>query len=164
VIAVAASASDRAVVAEFFELFKTPWEFYTPGSSASVLLCAQDEVPASNAKLVVIYGGEPNSFDHNRTVSVQSQPVGQSFAHGRFQIPIYGPGLAFENAGLYEVKNGSQTVVRIGYDLFGEVRHLLTVGQPAEHAAIPALDEHIALLRALIVRHPCPLVKILSRV
>ena len=159
-IAVAASASDRAVVAEFFELFKTPWEFYTPENSSSILLCTQDEIPASNAKLVVIYGGGLNTFDRTRTVSVQPQPAGKSFAHGRFQIPIYGPGLAFENTGLYEVKNGSQTIVRVGYDLFGEVRHLLTAGQPAEHAAIPALDEHIALLRGLIVRHAPPLVEI----
>jgi peptidoglycan/xylan/chitin deacetylase (PgdA/CDA1 family) len=50
--------------------------------------------------------------------------------------------------------------VRIGYDLFGEIHTLLTVGQPAANAAIPALDLHIALLRDLIVSHHIPLVEI----
>jgi hypothetical protein len=160
VIAVAASENDRAVAAEFFELFKTPWKFFQPGDSAGVLLCAQGDVPESSAKLVLIYGSGLNSFDRRRAVSVLPQPAGKFFSHGKYQFPVYGPGLAFENAGLYEVKNGSQTVIRIGYDLFGEVRHLLTAGQPAEHAATPALDEHIALLRGLIVRHAAPLVEI----
>ena len=159
-IAVATGENDRAAAAEFFELFKTPWKFFQPGDSAEVLLCTGDEIPASNSKLVLIYGSGLNSFDRTRGISVQPQPAGGIFEHGTYKIPIYGPGLAFENAGLYEVKNGSQTIVRIGYDLFSEVRHLLAAGQPAEHAAIPALDEHIALLRGLVVRHAPPLVEI----
>ena len=41
--------------------------------------------------------------------------------------------------------------MRVGYDLFAEVRTLLTTGQPSANAAIPALELHIALLRDLIV-------------
>lgn len=55
-------------------------------------------------------------------------------------------------------------VIRCGYDLFGEVAFLLTEGQPAEHAAIPTLDRHIALVRRWLVQagievvelHPAP--------
>ena len=51
-------------------------------------------------------------------------------------------------------------LARIGYDLFGEVRTLLTVGQPPENASIPTLELHIALLRDLIVVCGFPLVEI----
>jgi hypothetical protein len=51
-------------------------------------------------------------------------------------------------------------VVRIGYDLFAEVRTLLTTGQPSVNAAIPALELHIALLRDLIVATGVPVAEI----
>jgi hypothetical protein len=41
-------------------------------------------------------------------------------------------------------------LVRIGYDLFKEIRALLSVGQPASNAATPTLDLHIAFLRDVI--------------
>src|SRR5437879_3093337 len=52
-------------------------------------------------------------------------------------------------------------VVRVGFDLFEEVRYLLTRGQPAEFASMPTLDLHISLLRQLIVSCRVPLVEIL---
>ena len=159
-IAVAAPAQDHPVVAEFFELFKTPWEFFQNGNSAKVLLCAQNEIPASDAKLVLIYGSEITSFDRAQPGTMKPQGARTFFARGEKKFPVYGPSLAFENAPLREIKNGSQTVVRLGYDLFSEVRHLLTAGQPMEHAGTPTLDCHIALLRELIVRHAPPLVEI----
>jgi hypothetical protein len=51
-------------------------------------------------------------------------------------------------------------VGRIGYNLFAEVRTLLTAGQPVANAAMPALDLHIALLRDLIVAGGVSLVEI----
>jgi len=47
------------------------------------------------------------------------------------------------------------------YNLFDEVRRLLTDGQPPEHAHIPALDLHIAKLRDQILNAGIPLVEIL---
>lgn len=162
-IAVAASSEDEAVVAEFFELFKTPWEFFKPGCQAEVLLCSQNEMPASDAKLVLIYGSELNTFDRAQSAPVRPQGARKLLSHGGKVFPIYGQSLAFENSSspaLQETKNGSQTIVRIGYDLFSEIRHLLTVGQPLEHADTPTLERHIELLRELIVRHAAPLLEI----
>ena len=51
-------------------------------------------------------------------------------------------------------------VVRIGYDLFHEVRTILTLGQPPANASMPSVDLHIALLRDLIVEWAGPLVEI----
>ncbi len=51
-------------------------------------------------------------------------------------------------------------LARIGYDLFSEVRTLLTVGQPPANANMPALELHIAFLRDLITGCGVPLVEI----
>ena len=51
-------------------------------------------------------------------------------------------------------------VARIGYDLFSEVRTLLTSGQPVANASLPVLDLHIAFLRDLITSCGIPLVEI----
>ena len=55
-IGVQVSEADRAVVGEFFELFKTPWEFCRPGGRYQVLLCCDGDPPSGNAKLVLSYG------------------------------------------------------------------------------------------------------------
>jgi hypothetical protein len=51
-------------------------------------------------------------------------------------------------------------VARIGYDLFSEVRSLLTLGQPGTNAVIPTLELHISILRDLITSCGFPLVEI----
>ena len=61
---------------------------------------------------------------------------------------------------MYQRESRGRDVARIGYDLFAEIRTLLTVGQPAAYASIPTLDLHIALLRDLIVASGAPLVEI----
>jgi len=60
----------------------------------------------------------------------------------------------------YLHESGGKTLARIGYDLFSEVRALLTVGQPAANAGMPALDLHIAFLRDLITGCGIPLAEI----
>jgi hypothetical protein len=51
-------------------------------------------------------------------------------------------------------------VARIGYDLFGEIRALLTAGQPPANALLPAVELHIAFLRDLITGCGVQLVEI----
>ena len=55
---------------------------------------------------------------------------------------------------------GVNVVARIGYDLFDEVRMLLTVGQTAVNAGLPALELHIGFLRDLITNCGIPLTEI----
>src|SRR5439155_14436236 len=90
------------------------------------------------------------------------------------RMPVYGrsvsvssddgaPPLIFEDTGepvACVIREEGRTVVRVGYDLFQEVRFLLTTGQPPAHAGIPALERHIALLRSWIVGCGIPLVEI----
>ena len=60
----------------------------------------------------------------------------------------------------YVDRPGETVPARIGYDLFAEVRTLLTEGQPAANANMPALELHIAFLRDLITGCGVPLVEI----
>ena len=94
---------------------------------------------------------------------------------GDSKIPIYGRiGLLNGRAGGSILKLGhkpvdarthcgARVVWRVGYDLFREVRHLLTKGQPASQASMPALDLHIAFLRHMLRESEVPFVEIPPR-
>ena len=47
----------------------------------------------------------------------------------------------------YLERSEERVLARIGYDLFREIRTLLTTGQPAANAGMPALELHIAFLQ-----------------
>jgi peptidoglycan/xylan/chitin deacetylase (PgdA/CDA1 family) len=49
------------------------------------------------------------------------------------------------------------------YDLFGEIGHLLTVGQPSAYADVPTLDIHIAIFRKLLQLLQVPFVELAPR-
>ena len=174
-IAIVANPSQRHAVSEFFELFKTPWEFYRDGQRYDVVLCTGDSQFEENAaKLVLTYAGRALSSDGQESV----RAILQKKSHRRLsyrgqRIPIYGDCVSFaqktteilvdEDTHLPAVQirtlHGSMRA-RVGYDLFGEIGTLLTKGQPLEHARIPTLELHIALLRDLIVASGAPFVEI----
>jgi hypothetical protein len=173
-IGVIASPADRDVVSEFFELFKTPWEFYRRERQYDVLLCAGDGQFDSGAKLMLYYAGRRVNFDDQQEIQTGEQgkqPCVLSYAG--YRIPIYGDTVTFSEkqsslltiegsqqcAAFLEV-SGDSALARIGYDLFSEIRTLVTAGQPPANATIPALELHIALLRDLITGSGVPLVEI----
>ena len=172
-IGVVANEAEHSTVVEFFELFKTPWEFWRPGSRYDVLLCSNGVVPKNDARLLLFYGSQEQAFERCRGIKTKSVR-GLDFVSFRGErMPIYGNCLLFDDYGnkvvLHNGTNsaaaiatasGAQAVVRLGYDLFEEVHHLLTKGQPAELASIPTLELHISLLRKLIVSHGMTLVEI----
>jgi hypothetical protein len=172
-IGVIADTAQSSVVTEFFELFKTPWEFYREGPYYDGLICCNREPPRSSAKLVLVYGAQPAPFDREKRIEIRSQRSNSIILFEGDRIPIYGNCLAFAGPASHgladetdrasvavEIGGNGQTFVRVGYDLFDEIRHLLTRGQPPVHAAIPALELHIALLRDLITSHAIPLLEI----
>jgi peptidoglycan/xylan/chitin deacetylase (PgdA/CDA1 family) len=174
-IGVIAAASEAAVVVEFFELFKTPWEWYRSGKQYQVLLCVGEGEPFENgAELVLFYAGHRLALDADKVaVATHScEEHGRMLRYKKGCLPIYGGCVTFghDTGPLIDEENGQPaicsqqlrtgTIIRIGYDLFGEVRTLLTVGQPAANAAIPTLDLHVTVLRDLIVSHGVLLVEI----
>jgi len=65
-IGVIADPAEHGVVREFFELFKTPWEFYRRDRQYDVVLCAGDAPFDSAAKLVLFYAGKTLSLTANK--------------------------------------------------------------------------------------------------
>src|SRR4051794_10054261 len=95
-IAVLAKAGQTAIVEEFFELFKTPWEFYQPGGRYDVLLTTTGEIPAPCAALIVVSGSELTSVDAHCGIATGTRSRGVSVDHRGTCLPIYGELLAFE--------------------------------------------------------------------
>ncbi|HTS12549.1 MAG TPA: hypothetical protein VMH00_10560 [Candidatus Limnocylindrales bacterium] len=171
-IGVTADPANREVVCEFFELFKTPWEFCRPGGQYDVLLCEGNREAEATAKLVVHYSGVKLPLDDQRNIRTQQRSAGFLTFQGA-RIPVYGQTITFPSmpAGpLAEEVSGEcaacldessdRLLARVGYDLFSEIRILLTSGQPPANAQFPALDLHIAFLRNLIVGSGISLVEI----
>ncbi|HLW53541.1 MAG TPA: hypothetical protein VKW06_11925 [Candidatus Angelobacter sp.] len=174
-IGVVANPAEHAAVREFFELFKTPWEFYRQNRRYEVLLCAGDgEFQETDVRLILIYSSNEVAFDgkaHIQCASSKGEAPLPSYKGTR--IPIYGACTSVRKKGssdgaegaaclpvLHVRQPGAAALIRVGYDLFREIRVLLTVGQPVANAGIPTLDLHIALLRELIVSGGISLVEI----
>jgi hypothetical protein len=167
-IGVVANGAERSTVAEFFELFKTPWEFWRPGTQYDVLLCSNSMVPENDARLLLLYGSQRQPFEKYRSIKASCAP-GHNFVLFRSErIPIYRNCLLLEglqnevlvHKGTNSVAPDAQLVIRVGFDLFEEVHYLLTKGQPPQFANVPTLELHISLLRELIVGNGAPLVEI----
>ncbi len=174
-IGVIANPSEHAVVREFFELFKTPWEFCRSDRQYEVLLCAgSGKFPEDTAKLVLIYAGQKLPCDVEDEIQVASQRKGtRVLSYKGTRIPIYGDSITFREKGTGDLvdeeyqqsaihldQSKGRVLARIGYDLFREVRALLTEGQPAVNASVPALELHIAVVRDLIIASGVSLVEI----
>lgn len=173
-IGVLADPAQQEIVREFFELFKTPWEFYQSNREYDVVLCSGGGQVDARARLVLFYAGKKTQFDDERKIPIggqRSEPC--ILKYHASQLPLYGQSISFlEKAAALLTDEASrdcvafldesrdQFLARIGYDLFEEVRILLSVGQPPTNAAIPALELHIGLLRNLITGSGVPLVEI----
>lgn len=173
-IGVIASPSEYPVIREFFELFKTPWEFYREEKRYKVVLCSRDgNANSIDADLILTYANTGISRDADAQIGIASHRAGGVLTYKGFRIPIYGDLASFcdgdratladeefHEAALHRRQDANWTALRIGYDLFAEIETLLTLGQPAKHAGIPTLDLHIELLRDLIVSSGLPLIEI----
>ncbi len=171
-IGVVAEESELVAASEFFELFKSPWEPYRPGRHYEILLSSSNRIPDNDAALVVIYSSQEDASADRQVARSARGPKLIRICGER--IPIYGSYLVRDTT-VDELlfhrtqrsvlrpwkRGGHQTVVRVGFDLFEEIRYLLTVGQPPEFAATPTLEVHITFLRDLIIRHGLSFVEIL---
>src|SRR5277367_640201 len=95
-IGVIGNPADRDVICEFFELFKTPWEFYRPELEYDVLLCAGDGEFDAKAKLLMLYYGRRTRFDDREQIQ-PGRPGKQSciLSYQKYRIPIYGDSVTF---------------------------------------------------------------------
>jgi len=163
-IAVIPKTNQSAVVEEFFQLFKTPWEFYREGQSYEVVVATAGEIPNTETRLLILYGADTKNYDSQAKLTVFSKVPHANLTYQGTLVPIYGDTLTFEPtagsepcvltssgiAGLKMYSTGT-IVLRIGYDLFHEIGLLLNAGQPVEKASIPTLEIHIKMLRNWIL-------------
>jgi peptidoglycan/xylan/chitin deacetylase (PgdA/CDA1 family) len=172
-IGILCDESERDIVREFFELFKTPWEFCIPGRCYPVVISTLNQVPGVNAKLLIIFSSEPTEFDDLWGISVESAVSEHLIGRGGVRLPIYGKlsRLCGRGEPMLYGQIHSETVVvglsepngktmRVGYDLFREAAFLLSEGQPVENALVPTLEAHISLLRAWTIEAGIPVVEI----
>ena len=159
-IGVAAPSDERDIVSEFFELFKTPWEFYRTGVLYDVALCTSADSGCTASRLLVVLGGSATQFDVEARRTTRSRPPGFIVSDEGKRVPIYQQMATFpgctnsvltdeatgEPVAVFE-QSGEVTTLRVGYNLFAEARFLLTVGQPIGNAGIATLEMHIELLR-----------------
>lgn len=165
-IGVISDTSEKEIANEFFELFKTPWEFYQEGRDYDVVLCSEQSVNISEvvAKLIVIYCSKKTSFDSLCGINLESEKHKALLQYADKIFPTYGNISTFadikkplliikesnEVAGM-EISLKNKKVVRIGFDLFQEINSLLSSGQTVEYSLIPTLEIHISMLREWIV-------------
>src|SRR5215471_12823094 len=89
-IGVIANSSQHSTVREFFELFKTPWEFYCSDRDYEILVCTNGAaVPKCSAKLVVVYGSRELPIDAAQHVQVTASAVSSMLEGEGMRIPIY---------------------------------------------------------------------------
>jgi hypothetical protein len=173
-IGVLCKESEKEVAREFFELFKTPWEFFDEGQSYEVILCTRDNANSElKAKLIIICSSTSIQFDDGRDVSLSKVTSNQLIDVSGIKLPIYGNLARFHCQGtplIYDQNDSAPVVVefiephgkilRVGYDLFHEIAFLLSEGQPTDKAQIPTLESHIALLREWIIDAGVPVVEV----
>jgi len=165
-IGVIAQTEEFELVREFFELFKTPWEWYRPDEPYDVVLVAGENATRRDyqAKILVLYGSQETAFDKHLSFECTTTPRPLLLSYKNDSLPLYGKSCTIQADGVSFLEDKSsleavgilnqarnQRVARVGYDLFREMEALFRDGQPTEHARVPTLETHIAVLRDLIV-------------
>ena len=171
-IGVLSREHQKAAVEEFFELFKTPWERCQEDKTYDVVITTIPDASTPPTKLVIVFGSEATSFDSSNGVKIISRDKKIDIDWEGAKIPIYGELATFKEpskpflsndrgntAGLV-IQCPDSRILRIGYDLFDEIDHLLRCGQPAGKARVPTLELHIAMLRQWILGSGIPLIEI----
>lgn len=172
-IGVIAKSSQQPTVKEFFQLFKVQWEYYNKDTSYDVVIITDDSVDLPSARLIIVFSAKRTLFDTENDIHLFSGNGVLLLDDGRSNFPIYRKLLIFQPSGkpFITVKDkedivglafvhADKRILRIGYDLFDEVEHILNTGQKIEYAQIPTVDIHIALLRSWILESGLPLLEI----
>ena len=159
-IGVLSRADEAEVIAEFFQLFKTPWEPFQAGRSYDVVFSTGDDILQVKARLLILFGSQSKRDDSRRMIAARPVSGEVLVRHGENEVPIYTGALVFDGSTTWKpclessngtvgvkAESGDGVILRVGYDLFREVKWLLSSGQPVEHAHLPTLELHIMMLR-----------------
>ena len=160
-------------VEEFFELFKTPWEFFRSGVRYDVIFTNGGNLDL-DCRLMVQFGSDSKTSDRILGLETEDRTTnGELGTDGTF-VPIYNELLTFScsdkgmpilhsRTGPVAIKyfQDERVVIRVGYDPFAELRFLLSVGQPTEKANVATLDFHVEIIRKWMIEAGVPFLEIL---
>jgi hypothetical protein len=172
-IGVICDNKQRPFVAEFFELFKVPWEYCIGGKQYDVVLVGGNAEIFPQANLVIVFGSKKKPWDIAKVTQQIPSASPTMLEHEGYRVPVYGRLAKFESSSepilkLLETEESvgvkciirGQNTIRVGYDLFDEVQYLLSNGQPVNQAPIPTIDAHIGMIRKWIIEAELYLVEI----
>lgn len=172
-IGVLSKTDEAELVSEFFQLFKTPWEFFREGHIYDVVIATRNQIPDVNAKLLVVCSSEEVNMDTKESIELLSKHSDVPLEYSGIRIPVCKEVATFGGPGRPIIKiDGTSRitgiritkphmhVIRAGFDLFQEVSFLLTRGQNPQNALSPTLEKFISMLRNWILEAGVPVVEI----
>jgi hypothetical protein len=173
-IGVFCSSGQERLIAEFFELFKTPWQFARIGRRYPVSIVTTAEIDSwASSDVMISYGLYGAAIDERLGLAGEDSALDAELSWNQHRFPVYGGAALFSDSGkafIRHIASGRSVgiearfktcrIYRIGVDLVRQVERLLSVGQPIQWATIPTLELHIAILRNLIVAAGVQLVEI----
>ena len=167
-IGVALKHSNPSIVEEFFQLFKTPWEFFRREGHYDVVISEFHDLTLLKSRLIIV-------MELNTTLTLAGRDKWDEaiFIKAKQTVfPVYSgvrringdiPFLFMEKTGESvgtKACDYKKIVLKIGFNIFQEVEYLLKYGQPTNFAEYPTLDIHIANLRRWILESGSILVEV----
>ena len=127
-----------------------------------MVIATTDVEPDVGTRLLLVCASTAKGIDAGLGITSIGLRQGAVLRDGDSSVPIYGELLTFVDSGDeiasittdsgiagLRIDSDVSTVLRLGYDLFEEVRFLLSTGQPIEYAHVPTFSTiHIQMLRA----------------
>lgn len=164
-IGVIAKNEQSAVIREFFELFKTPWEFWQENQDYDILMVTENPRKLPAGKLIFLLGAERKNLDDEQRIPVEPGRTDERVRWSGFEFPLnkdYSTFGKIRNTLIQNIKSEKTVgfvfrsekniIVRLGFDIFDETNYLLQNGQLARQSGIPTVDVLIDFLRKCIVR------------
>jgi hypothetical protein len=162
-IGVICNKLQKESVIEYFELFKTPWEFYDKRHFYDVIITTISQSDVLRSRLVLHFITFNNGTGQiNDESAIKKDPI--CFNHEGMRVPLFCGALPMQESAdqfllLTEDKkplaircdNEKQIIISTGFNIFDEVTYLMSQGQPPQFAAIPTLEIHIALMRQWMI-------------
>jgi hypothetical protein len=172
-IGVSVREDEEEITREFFELFKTPWEFLKGNGAYDIVVDTTGGGGRTGSKATIVFSSDVTPWDEGwRCIPREGEATVVSTGGGE-KLPLFGKLLLFEGKGdplLYTEENrriagyarrdGESSLLRLGYDLFREIGHLLGAGQEKNFSRFPTADLHVLLLRNWILESGVPVVEI----
>lgn len=172
-IGVIAREDEKRSVRELFELLKIPWESFRENADYDVVVSSGEYREEFRTDLLILHGTEIGEFDRRWGIEGGKSDGPRLAAHMGREFPVYGKCLALGSHGkplirrvedgepvAAELDHNGRRIIRVGFNLFDEVKTLLSADQAAKYAHIPTLEIHIDILRRLMIRAGVPFVEV----